>query len=299
MPFRNVIIQSPARISVRNNQLVIKTEAEHSLSPEDITAILLESMQSTITTAALSLLGQCGCTVFVCDEKHMPCGVLTPFESHSRSLAVLKSQIDMGPTLRKQLWQSIVKAKIKNQGLCLKLCGMEKAAEGLFKMADTVQSDDRGNVEAAAAQRYFTSLFGKNFVRREDNGINSGLNYGYAILRGCIARTLAVYGFEPALGIHHRNELNRFNLADDLIEPFRSVIDMLVYVCFDTEGELDSAKKRQLFNCLNLEILSGKQHHSVSYAIDRLVQSLSRSLGAGQAKLMLPELLELKQHSYE
>lgn len=299
MAFRNVIIQNPAYISVRNNQLIIKTEAEHSLSLEDISAILLESCQSTITTAALSLMGQCGCTVFLCDNKHMPCAVLTPFSAHSRAPSVLKEQISMSPILRKKLWQSIVRAKIINQAKCLELCGINAADEGLYKMADAVKVDDAGNLEAAAARRYFPALFGKNFTRQEDNGINSALNYGYAILRGCIARTLVSYGFICELGLHHKNELNAFNLADDIIEPFRPLVDMLVFVCFDIDGELDSLKKRHLFNCLNLEILSGKQHHSVSYAIERTVQSLGKSLREKADRLILPELLELKQHSYE
>ena len=94
MAFRNVIIESPAALSVRNDQLVIHTEEEHTLAVEDISALLLESRQSTITTAALSLLGQRGCAVFVCDEKHMPCAVLMPFSRHSRSLSVLREQLD-------------------------------------------------------------------------------------------------------------------------------------------------------------------------------------------------------------
>ena len=299
MAFRNVVVENPARISVKNQQLIINTEAEHSLPLEDISSLLLESTQSIITTAALSKLGQCGCAVFVCDEKHMPCAVLTPFACHSRGFAVLKAQLNMGEVLKKQLWQSIVKAKIKNQARCLKMCGYSEASEGLFNMAEEVRSGDSGNIEAVAAHRYFPALFGKSFIRGSDNGINAALNYGYAILRGCIARDLAVYGFQPELGLHHRNELNSFNLADDLIEPFRPLIDLMVYTCFDMDGELDKYKKRQLLNCLNLDILSGKQKHSASYAIERLVQSLSRSISSGKAGLILPELIELKQHSYE
>lgn len=299
MAFRNVIIQSPANISVKNNQLIIRTEQAHSLPPEDISALLIESCQSTITTAALSLLGQCGCTVFVCDNKHMPCAVLTPFVSHSRALNVLNGQLGMGAVLRKKLWQSIVSAKIKNQARCLELCGIKNTYDGLYKMAESVKSDDAGNLEATAAHRYFPALFGECFTRRKDNGINSALNYGYAILRGCIARNLVSYGFLPELGIHHKSELNAFNLADDLIEPFRPLVDMLVFVCFDIEGELDSIKKRQLFNCLNLDMLSGGQRHSAAYAIERTVQSLSKSISDKADKLILPELLELKQHSYE
>jgi CRISPR-associated protein Cas1 len=299
MAFRNIIVRNPAYISVRHSQLIIRTEAEHSLPLEDISALLIEDSKSTITTAALSLLGQSGCAVFICNNKHMPCAVLTPFSTHSRSPGVLRKQINMSPVLQKKLWQSIIMAKIKNQAKCLQFCGKAETAEGLFKIAESVKSGDAANSEAMAARRYFPALFGDNFYRRCDNGINSGLNYGYAIIRGSIARNLAVCGFQPELGIHHNSELNAFNLADDFIEPFRPLIDMLVFVCFDMDSTLDSSKKNQLFNSLNLEILSGEQHHSTSYAIERMIHSFKNSLDSGANKLLLPELLELKQHCYE
>lgn len=167
-------------------------------------------------------------------------------------------------------------------------------------MADRVRSGDSENVEATAAQMYFPLLFGTGFFRGDDeDGRNAGLNYGYAILRGSIARSLTVYGFLPALGIHHRSTLNAFNLADDLIEPFRPVIDLLAYRNFDEYDTLIPEKKRLLFNCLNLDILAGGRHHAVSYAVERLIQSLSRAVTEEGTKLILPELLELEQHRYE
>lgn len=299
MAFRNIIVESPAHISVKNKQLIIKTDGEHSLAVEDISALLLESRQSTVTTAALSLLGQCGCAVFVCDEKHMPCAVLTAYSQHSRQLAVAASQLSLGEVLKKRLWQSIVIAKINNQAECLRLCGKESAAEGLKAIAASVRSGDSGNAEAFAAARYFPALFDKGFTRAADNGINSALNYGYAVLRGCMARYLASYGFLPMLGLHHKSELNSFNLADDMMEAFRPVVDLLAFTLFDADDILTPEKKRLLFNCLNLDILSGGQKHSVSYAMERAVQSLQRSMNRGECGLILPELLPLSQHRYE
>ena len=123
MAFRNIIVENPARISAKNNQLIIATDREHSLPVEDISALLIESRQATITTAALSLLGQRGCAVFICDEKHMPCAVLNSYCQHSRQLKVTTEQITLGEVLRKHLWQSVVAAKIFNQAECLELCG--------------------------------------------------------------------------------------------------------------------------------------------------------------------------------
>jgi len=239
------------------------------------------------------------CAVFFCDEKHMPCAVLTPFNRHSRALTVLKSQLDAGAPRKKQLWRDIVRAKIKNQAACLRLAGCPEKADVLSELISGVRSGDAGNTEAAAAQYYFPALFGAGFTRGAEDGRNAALNYGYAILRGSIARTLAAYGFLPALGLHHRSELNAFNLADDLIEPFRPLIDLLVFREISSEDELTPTVKRGLFNSLNLDILSGGQHHSVSYAVEREVQSLGRALSDKEAGLVLPGLTEPDMHGYE
>lgn len=159
MAFRNIIVENPAVISLRREQLIIHTDSDHSVAIEDISALLLESRQTTITAAALSRLGQCGCAVFVCDEKHMPCAVLTPYQQHSRSLSVLRAQLDMTEPMKKRLWQSIVKAKIQNQSLCLRLAGHTKEAATLCAVAEHVRSGDSENVEATAAQFYFPALF--------------------------------------------------------------------------------------------------------------------------------------------
>ena len=299
MAFRNIIVENPAHISVKNSQLVIRTDTEHSAALEDISALLLENRQTTITAAALSALGECGCCVFTCDEKHIPCTVLTPFMQHSRQAAVIEKQLAAGEPLKKRMWQAIVKAKITNQALCLKYCGNEHDCQTLKAMAERVRSGDVGNVEAAAARFYFPVLFGEGFTRGNDCIYNAALNYGYAIIRGSIARSLAVHGLLPVFGIHHESSMNAFNLADDLIEPFRPLIDLLVFSSFRPEDELSPDKKRLLFGALNLDILSDSQHHSTAYAIDRLVQSLLRSLDEKQPRLLLPELLALEQHRYE
>ena len=299
MAFRAIFIENPARISVRNNQLMIRTDTERSVSLEDITAVMLESRQCTITTAALSLLGQQGCCVYLCDDKHLPCAVLTPYHQHSREPVVLQNQLEAGAPLKKRLWQSVVREKIRNHAKCLQLTDNRDAADRLLSMIPRVQSGDPGNLESAAAQIYFPALFYPGFTRGSDSGYNAGLNYGYAILRAYVARTLAAYGFLPALGIHHHSTLNAFNLADDLMEPFRPLIDLLVVRTMEEDSELSPSDKHSLFNCLNLDVLSGGQHHSTAYAIERMVQSLGQSLSSKKASLVLPQLVELNQHRYE
>lgn len=299
MAFRNVIIENPAKLTVRHNQLVVCTDREHGLPIEDLSAVLLESNHSTITTAALSRLGQSGCAVFVCDEKHLPCAVLLPFAQHSRSLVSASNQLGASLPLKKRLWEQIIKSKIRNQSQCLHFCGLESDADHLLSLLPRVRSGDPENVEATAAQHYFPSLFWGGFIRTEENASNAALNYGYAILRGCMARFLAVYGFLPSFGIHHHSALNSFNLADDFMEPFRPVVDLIVARMELQDKGLAPKTKRELFNCLNLDVLSGGQHHSVSYAMERLVKSYGRSLEEGSPELCLPELLEGAPHRYE
>lgn len=299
MAFRSIVVESSAHISLKNEQLIIRTDTDHPVPVEDISALLLESRQSTITTAALSRLGQSGCAVFICDEKHIPCAVLTPFSQHSRTLSVMREQLDMGEPLKKRIWQTIVVAKINNQASALRINKQEGCAVRLETMAKSVRSGDSGNVEATAAMHYFPALFGPTFTRSEESGRNGALNYGYAILRGCMARYLSVYGFLPAFGLHHHSGLNPFNLADDLMEPFRPVVDILVADIIKEEDVFTPFHKRQLFNILNMDILSGGQHHSVSYAMERSVKSLSRSLREQKNLFLAPELIPLKLHRYE
>lgn len=300
MAYRNIFIENPAKISIRNGQLIIETEKVSSLPIEDISALLIENQRSSITTAALSCLGESGVAVFLCDRRHIPCAVMTPFSTHSRGLAVLRSQIECTEPFKKRLWQKIVREKIGNQAKCLDYAGKKPESDEIYSLVEKVQSGDSKNIEAAAALKYFPFLFGNNFKRANDDVVNAALDYGYAILRGCIARSLAVYGFQPALGLHHRSELNHFNLADDLIEPFRPLIDLMVFSLEEFHGEeFSSDCKKILFSCLSMDILSGNQHHSVSYAIERTVKSLSRALDEGKNELCLPELIPLKLHVYE
>ena len=299
MPFRNIVIENPANISVRNSQLIIKTSKEHSLAIEDISSILIESRQSSISVAALSELGKKGCAVYVCDEKHMPCAVLEPFHRYSRELPVLYSQLDMTEPQKKRLWQSIVRGKIMNQGRCLELIGHTTDSTKLYAMSENVKSGDSENTEASAAQIYFRTVFGTDFNRSDDNGINAALNYGYSILRGAIARQIAVYGLNPVIGIHHRSTFNSFNLADDLIEPFRPIVDLLVANHFLAEDDLLPEGKRLLLNTLNLDVLLGGRHFSVGYAIECFVQCFANAISLKSTTLEVPVLLNSQQHLYE
>lgn len=298
MELHSVFISNPAKLSVRQNQLVIAQEREVTIPIEDVSSLMLESRAVTLTAAALQTLADSGVTVFFCDETHLPAALLLPMNRHSRQLKLLKAQIGISQPLRKQLWQSIVTAKIQNQARCLEFCGKDDSA--LRELAAGVRSGDAGHHEAVAAALYFPALFGEEFTRGDECLINSALNYGYAIMRGAVARNLVCRGLEPCLGLFHHNELNQFNLADDLMEPFRPLVDL--YVAFhllEAEGDLTPTHKHQLFNLTNYVIMQdGKRNRMIS-AVGRCVESLARSVVSKENVLSLPSLLPLESFRYE
>ena len=299
MGYRSIVISSPVRISVKNEQLVIEGENNGSVPIEDIRTLMIESRSSIITTYALSALSEAGVCVYFCDEKHLPCAVIQPIGRYFRQKKQILLQLSQSKPHLKRMWKDIVISKIKNQTKCLEQCGVDKEfSQKVGRLVSLVQSGDTGNVEGQAAALYFRYLFGNAFSRGEDNEINAALNYGYAIVRGYIARVLANYGFEPCIGIHHCSELNNYNLADDLIEPFRPLVDLFVFQNMP-EGDFSPSDKRELCNILNYEMLSGGEHHSAAYAVERLVHSLQRCFSSDSDSLLLPEIEQLKRHEYE
>lgn len=214
---------------------------------------------------------------------------------------MLKCQIDISRPLQKRLWQQVIVQKIRNQALCLEYLGLAGSAE-LVRMCKEVQSGDRTHVEAKAAAFYFRCLFGADFSRGEEHVINSALNYGYAIIRGIIARSIVCYGFEPSIGIFHHSELNGYNLADDLIEPFRPLVDLYVALHYDyaeSDSDLSSEDKRGLFSIINNDMSVRGEKRIISNCVDVLAGSFSSALQGLRTDLELPELIQLQVHSYE
>lgn len=299
MAYRNIVISSIVKLAIKNEQLIITGEAEGNIPVEDIRTLLIENQASTISTYAISLLAQKGVCVYFCDEKHLPCAVLMPFCQHTRQKKQIELQFSQSKPKLKNMWSEIVIAKILNQAKCLEFCQKdEKSIDILKNLTKKVLSGDTTNVEGQAAALYFNVLFGKDFSRNDEDDINSALNYGYAIVRGYICRTLAKYGYEPSIGIHHCSQLNNFNFADDIIEPFRPIVDLYVAKkCIDIP--FDRSVKLQLANILNYEILFSKEKHSIAYAIELTIQNISKVFTKEKDHLTLPTLIDLTIHEYE
>ena len=304
MTWRSLLISRPAKLSLQQQHLLIQQEESIPVPLEDIAVIVVESREVVITTPLLSACAQNGITLLTCDEQFLPCGQWLPFAQYHRSLKILRQQMNMTQPQKKQLWQQIVKQKIRNQAWMLDYSGHDIAAGRLNALADEVKSGDKGYAEGQAAALYFPLLFGDAFTRSSESGINACLNYGYSIIRSAVARALVQYGFLPALGLHHRSELNPFNLADDFIEPYRPIVDLLAYEHLSSDGLPDDTLtpefKKKLIELLCHQILLDQQKYSVLAAIDRTIQSFQTALSENNPKLLkLPQMLPLKVHAYE
>lgn len=299
MAFRNVYVQNDVHIRIQNEQLLVQTKEENYTIPlEDINSVCIESLRSTITTYTLKKFIEHDIIVYVCDERHLPTGILIGTNNYSRQLKNLKLQFNMSKPLMKRIWQEIIKVKVLNQAKCMEELQFKEYLN-LEEMVKGVNSGDTNNVEAKAASKYFKVLFGAGFNRDTDCIENAALNYGYSIVRGMIARTLIMYGFEPALGIFHHNQLNNFNLADDLIECFRPVVDLYVYKNVDFRNKyLVPKEKQKIYNVINCLVLIDGKKFNLQGAIEYMIKSLSASMNKNENLIKLPYLIPLKEYRY-
>lgn len=297
MGYRVIFLTNPARLYVKNQQLVIYNGDVFKVPLEDIECIAIDSMQITMNSYLLSRLSEYAITLYVTDKTHHPCGTFLPLLRHSRHLSVLKNQLEMTLPNKKKLWKQIVCQKIENQATVLKLCGIDEW-KSIDVLKSMVKSGDPDNMEAVAASKYFKLLFGKNYTRTQDNFINPKLNYGYSILRSTISKYLVVYGYEPSLGIFHKSNLNSFNLSDDIIEPFRPIVDLYVKK-FALEDEIDTHTKASLANLLNCDLIIDNKLFACAKAIELTIKSLSSWYNDKNKSLLLPQIIDLEQHTYE
>lgn len=299
MAFKNLYIESNVHLSIKNEQLIIKSEEEYTAPLEDINSICIDSLKTNISVYTLNKITEHDIILYICDEKHLPTSVLLGINRYSRKLRNLNRQLNMPKPVLKRMWQGIVKQKIENQAKVLQVLGFDKEHKDLINMVEAVLSGDSTNIEARAAALYFKTLFGDNFTRRDDTFFyNSALNYGYAIIRGMISRSLVMYGFEPSLGIFHHNQLNAFNLSDDIIECFRPLVDLYVYLNVEIKKELDSKSKKDIYNIINSMVLIDGKSYNAQTAIENVVKSLATSFEKKENFIKLPELNGLKEYRY-
>lgn len=299
MAFRNVYLQNDVYLKIKDEQLVVKKTNEETTIPlEDLNSVFIESLQTVITTYTLQKFIEHDIIVYVCDEKHLPTGIIIGTNNYSRQLKNIKQQIEMSKPLMKRIWQDIVKVKILNQAKCLQELNIKQYTK-LEEMLIGITSGDKNNVEAKAASLYFKLLFGSKFNRSLDCIQNAALNYGYAIVRGMIARTLVMYGFEPSIGIFHHSQLNNFNLADDFIECFRPLVDLYILTNIDlTQDELTPENKKEIYKIINCLVLIDGKKFNIQGAIEYMIKSFSTSMIKNENLIKLPYLIKLEEYRY-
>ncbi|HEY9097867.1 MAG TPA: type II CRISPR-associated endonuclease Cas1 [Thiobacillus sp.] len=278
MGWRSVVIGNPAQLDLHQRALRVLQDGNTAHVPlEDVSVLLIEHSQVTLTSALLSALADAQVLLLTIGADHHPNGMLLPYLPHSRALKVMRAQLDVSQPKKKRLWQTIIQQKIRNQAAALmQNTSADRDIRSLLALADDVRSGDPDNLEGQAAQRYFRALWGEGFTRNQPRFINAALNYGYAIIRAAIARSLVVYGFLPAFGIHHRSEQNAFNLADDLIEPYRPLVDVHIFKHWplEPERELSPKDKQLLIGLLHRDITTNTARQTLLAAVDANVISL-------------------------
>jgi CRISPR-associated protein Cas1 len=280
---RVVSIGNPAYVSTHLNQLIVKHEGEEvgRVPIEDIGLFMIEDAQVTISMRTLALCAENEVAVVVCDSYHMPAGLMLPFSGHNVQTAILHQQIAASDPAKKKTWQRIVQAKIASQARVLDQVG-KLDSRTLLKLIPMVRSGDPDNVEARAATRYFDSLFGDEFTRdREAPGLNAMLNYGYTVLRACVARAVVGAGLHPALGVFHKNQYNPFCLVDDAMEPLRPLVDKWVFEYQrenPTPENLTPSLKRYLLKVTERTVFFDKKPYPLFVALERYAASLRRAL---------------------
>jgi len=289
---KTLFFSNKCSITTSNEQLVIASENRNTTIPiEDIGFIVIDHNETYISIPALNKLITNNCACIICDAKHLPNGMLLNLNSHHIQQEIFKYQIEASKPLKKQLWQQTVVEKIRNQGLLLKtITGSENKFEYL---TSKVLSGDTSNMEGVAAAFYWKSFFSIDFKReRFGNYPNNFLNYGYAILRAATARALSGSGLLNTLGIHHKSKYNAFALADDIMEPFRPLVDEAVHHIMQhyDEQELNTEIKSILLEVLTRTVYFKNEKSPLMVALQKTSSSLQQCYSGKRKKIKYPKL---------
>lgn len=259
---RSLVFTTPAALSLKNAQLVItlkeQPDACRTVPIEELGVVLVDSPMVTLTIPLINALADNNVVLIFCNQKGMPNALLLSLHANASQGESYREQISVSETLKKALWKQLIEAKIRNQAYLLSKLG--KRGELLKPLYMNVKSGDTDNKEGVAAKLYWTELFGKDFRRDRDlPGLNTLLNYGYAVLRAATARALMASGLHPAFGLFHRNRGDAFPLADDVMEPYRPFVDEIVHkLVAENTLNLDKTTKGSLISVLFCDVSFSK-----------------------------------------
>ena len=294
-----VHITNANELSISNNQLVMSNiEVENNkqvnkISLKDILAIIIENCRCKITGILQLRLSEKNIPLIICNEKHQPVLHSLGLYNHFQVTMRINEQVNWLDIKKDEIWKKIVIQKIKNQRNLLQFLEKSENTASKLKMYEENISKEKKEAEhqeAIAARMYFQELFGKNFKRFNDDGINSALNYGYALLRSLISSKIVAKGFHPSLGIHHKSQLNNYNFADDIIEIFRPMVDYVVYFNQKEEAELSKELRQNLLLILTQKVYWKNKKYELSQVIDYFLDNIRNYFIDENVKIEIPEL---------
>lgn len=276
MGWRSVVVDSPSKISFKNNYLVVTGSENHMLHISELDMLMVSTTQATITTYALSELNKSKVRIVFCDEKRNPYGEISAYYGCHNTSKKIGMQLKWDEECKTRIFTQIIRQKIVNQAALLSKIGRQSESALLLTYVDEVQLDDVTNREGFAAKVYFNALFGKEFSRQLFSDTNAALDYGYTILLSAINRAVISCGCLTQLGLKHCNEYNFFNLSCDIIEPFRVIIDEYVY---ENIGRvLDKDYKFELVNLLNKQVKFNNENITLAMAIKQVTKDIINHL---------------------
>lgn len=302
MAFRVVLIENEVTIKVKLNNLIVTKAGEDIWIPlEDISMIVADNLMTTLSTRLLCQLSEHGIGLMICDQTHLPTGYYSSYDNHSRSSKIIGYQIEKDKEFYGELWKKIVEAKICNQANAYyRLKGDHEGKEQIEEFSRWITNSDKTNREAHAAKVYFNLLMGTSFSRgNEDILLNSGLDYGYAVIRSYIARACVGYGLNTQIGIHHKSEYNRFNLVDDLFEPLRPMVDIVAYTIMKDDAYFMPEHRRRLVNILNMKILYRKKKMYVCNMIENYVEQYASLIMDRCETIVFPDINEFRGEEFD
>ncbi|EAD5867815.1 type II CRISPR-associated endonuclease Cas1 [Listeria innocua] len=258
MGWRTVVVNSHSKLSYKNHHLVFKSAYQQEMIHlSEIDVLILETTDITLTTMLINCLVAENILILFCDDKRLPIGKVLPFYGRHDSSLQLSKQLEWKFESKATVWTEIISQKILNQSTFLSMLNYDEKADSLIKLHETLETFDPTNREGHAARIYFNQLFGNDFTREQENDINSGLNYGYTLLLSVFARELVKSGCMTQFGLKHSNQFNDFNFASDLMEPFRPLVDQIVY---EKRNEDFQVIKRSLFEMFIKQFDYNNQH---------------------------------------
>jgi CRISPR-associated protein Cas1 len=290
---RTLFFTQPCKLAVKDRQLIATypESGETKTAPvEDLGFVVIENQQISISMPLLAELTGNNVAVVFCNAAHYPSSMLLNLDGHHIQQELFRHQIDATEPLKKNLWKQTVEAKIRNQSGVLRR--LSKDHRKVLAFAEKVKSGDPENAEGSAARIYWPLLFGEKFIREQHGDPpNHLLNYGYAIIRAAVARALAGSGLLATLGIHHHNKYNAFCLADDIMEPYRPYVDLLVHEIFAKEKEIDeltTGLKLQLLEILTVDVQLEKQLRPLMVGLSSTTASLAKCYAGTAKKINYP-----------